>query len=224
MGALGQSVGMTSSDPTPAEALQHPVSSETAAGHPPGRRCFGDGDPLYERYHDEEWGRPVHGERELYERMTLEAFQSGLAWITVLRKREGFRAAFADFDPAVVAGYDDHDVERLMGDAGIIRNRAKITAAIANAQALLDLHGRGGSLDAVFWSHAPDPGARPRPRTFADVPARTPESIALAKELKRLGFRFVGPTTAYAAMQACGMVDDHLADCPVVLAGVRPTA
>lgn len=216
MGALGQSGGMTSSDPVPTDATQHPLSAETVAGRPIGRRCFGDGDPLYERYHDDEWGRPVHGERELYERMTLEAFQSGLAWITVLRKREGFRAAFADFDPAVVAGYDEHDVERLLGDAGIIRNRAKITAAIANAQALLDLHGRGGSLDAVFWSHAP--GARPRPRTFADVPARTPESVALAKELKRLGFRFVGPTTAYAAMQACGMVDDHLTDCPVVLA------
>jgi DNA-3-methyladenine glycosylase I len=194
------------------------VSSETAAGHPPGRRCFGDGDPLYERYHDEEWGRPVHGERELYERLTLEAFQSGLAWITILRRREGFRAAFDDFDPAVVAGYDDHDVERLMGDAGIIRNRAKITAAIANAQALLDLHGRGGSLDAVFWSAAPVAAEpRPRPRTFAEVPASTPESAALAKELKRLGFRFVGPTTAYAAMQACGVVDDHLAGCPVVL-------
>ena len=207
---------MTSSDP--ADLLQHPVSSATAAGRPPGRRCFGDGDPLYERYHDEEWGRPVHGERELYERLTLEAFQSGLAWITILRKREGFRAAFAGFDPEVVAGYDEHDVERLLADTGIVRNRAKVAAAVANARALLDLHARGGSLDEVFWSHAPDAAARPRPRTFAEVPATTPESVALAKELKRLGFRFVGPTTAYAAMQACGMVDDHLADCPVVLA------
>jgi DNA-3-methyladenine glycosylase I len=182
------------------------------------RRCFGDGDPLYERYHDGEWGRPVHGERELYERLTLEAFQSGLAWITILRRREGFRAAFDDFDPAVVAGYDDHDVERLMADTGIIRNRAKITAAVANARALLDLHGRGLSLDEVFWSAAPVAAEpRPRPRTFAEVPASTPESAALAKELKRLGFRFVGPTTAYAAMQACGVVDDHLAGCPVVL-------
>jgi DNA-3-methyladenine glycosylase I len=182
------------------------------------RRCFGDGDPLYEAYHDEEWGVPVHGDRALYERMTLEAFQSGLAWITVLRKREGFRAAFADFDAEVVAGYDEHDVERLMADTGIIRNRAKITAAIANARALLDLHAAGRTLDDVFWSAAPPRDEAERPLSFADVPASTPESVALAKELKRLGFRFVGPTTAYAAMQACGMVDDHLAGCPVVLA------
>lgn len=186
---------------------------------PAGRRCFGDGDPLYERYHDEEWGVPVHGERELFERVTLEAFQSGLAWITILRRREGFRTAFDGFDPAVVAGYDEHDVERLMADTGIIRNRAKITATIANARALLELHGRGFSLDELFWSAAPlVAGTRPRPRTYADVPASTAESAALAKELKRHGFRFVGPTTAYAAMQACGIVDDHLADCPVVLA------
>ncbi|TKR24073.1 DNA-3-methyladenine glycosylase I [Cellulomonas hominis] len=191
------------------------TSSDTPAA---GRRCFGDGDPLYERYHDEEWGHPVHGERELYERLTLEAFQSGLSWITILRRREGFRAAFDGFDPAVVAGYDEHDVERLMADTGIIRNRAKITAAVANARALLDLHGRGLSLDEVFWSAAPTGDEpRPRPRTFAEVPSSTPESAALAKELKRLGFRFVGPTTAYAAMQACGVVDDHLAGCPVVL-------
>ena len=207
---------MTRSDP--ADLVPHPAPPATAGGRPAGRRCFGDGDPLYERYHDEEWGRPVHGERALYERLTLEAFQSGLAWITVLRKREGFRAAFAGFDPEVVAGYDERDVERLLADTGIVRNRAKITAAVANARALLDLHARGGSLDDVFWSHAPDPATRPRPRTAAEVPATTPESVALARELKRLGFRFVGPTTAYAAMQACGMVDDHLADCPVVLA------
>ncbi len=203
------------------DTVQHPLSAATAAGLPSGRRCFGDGDPLYERYHDEEWGRPVHGERELYERMTLEAFQSGLSWITVLRKREAFRAAFAAFDPAVVAGYDEHDVERLMGDAGIIRNRAKITATIANARALLDLHAQGGTLDELFWSAAPDRGDAPRARTFAEVPSSTPESVALAKRLKRLGFRFVGPTTAYAAMQACGMVDDHLADCPVVTGAAR---
>lgn len=198
---------MTSSD-APATTDTHP-----------GRRCFGDGDPLYERYHDEEWGVPVHGERELFERLTLEAFQSGLAWITILRRREGFRAAFAGFDPAVVAAYDEDDVERLMADTGIIRNRAKITAAVANARALLDLHDRGLGLDGLFWSAAPlAPGTRPRPRTYADLPASTPESAALAKELKRQGFRFVGPTTAYAAMQACGIVDDHLAGCPVVLA------
>lgn len=185
---------------------------------PVGRRCFGDGDPLYERYHDEEWGVPVHGERELYERITLEAFQSGLSWITILRRREGFRAAFAGFDPALVAGYDEHDVERLLGDTGIIRNRAKITATIANAQALMDLHDDGQTLDEVFWSFAPSAESRRRARTFSDLEATTPESTALAKRLKKLGFRFVGPTTAYAAMQACGLVDDHLADCPVVLA------
>ncbi|WP_454050457.1 DNA-3-methyladenine glycosylase I [Cellulomonas sp. Marseille-Q8402] len=198
--------------------VQHPVTAATAGARPAGRRCFGDGDPLYERYHDEEWGVPVHGERSLYERVTLEAFQSGLAWITVLRKREAFREAFAGFDPAVVAAYDEHDVERLMADAGIIRNRAKITATIANARALLDLHAQGRTLDALFWAYATPAADRARARTFADVPATTPESVALAKELKSLGFRFVGPTTAYAAMQACGMVDDHLADCPVVLA------
>ncbi len=191
----------------------------TTTAHPPaGRRCFGDGDPLYERYHDEEWGVPVHGERELYERISLEAFQSGLSWITILRRREGFRQAFAGFDATVVAGYDEHDVERLLGDTGIIRNRAKITATIANARALLDLHAQGRTLDEVFWSFAPAPDGRSRARTFGDLEARTPESIALARQLKQLGFRFVGPTTAYAAMQACGLVDDHLADCPVVLA------
>ncbi|MEV7974250.1 DNA-3-methyladenine glycosylase I [Cellulomonas sp. NPDC089187] len=184
----------------------------------PGARCFGDGDPLYERYHDEEWGVPVHGDRALYERMSLEAFQSGLAWITVLRKREGFRAAFADFDPAVVAEYDESDVHRLMSDAGIIRNRAKILATIANARALLALQRDGRSLDTIFWSHATPVADRVPPATYADVPAVTPASTALAKELKKAGFRFVGPTTAYAAMQACGLVDDHLATCPVVLA------
>lgn len=219
---------MTSADPTldPAtdEPDRHPVTAATAptTDPAPGRRCFGDGDPLYERYHDEEWGVPVHGDRALYERVTLEAFQSGLAWITVLRKREAFRAAFAGFDAEVVAGYDEHDVERLMADAGIIRNRAKITATIANARALLDLQADGRTLDELFWSYAVPADGRPRPRTFADVPATTPGSVALAKELKRRGYRFVGPTTAYAALQACGMVDDHLADCPVVLARARP--
>ncbi|RMI14406.1 DNA-3-methyladenine glycosylase I [Cellulomonas triticagri] len=214
---------MTSSEPTPGGATPdpgpaHPRVATAAVPGTAGRRCFGDGDPLYERYHDEEWGHPVHGDRALYERMSLEAFQSGLAWITVLRKREGFRAAFADFDPTVVAGYDEHDVERLMGDPGIIRNRAKVTATIANARALLDLQAAGGSLDALFWAAATARSEDDRPRTFADVPASTDASKALAKTLKRHGFRFVGPTTAYAAMQACGMVDDHLADCPVVLA------
>jgi len=180
-------------------------------------RCFGEGNPLYETYHDEEWGVPVHDEHALYERLTLEAFQSGLAWITVLRKRPAFRTAFADFDAEVVAEFDESDVARLMADASIVRNRAKIEAAIANAHALRALHAAGGSLDQVIWSHAPDRSTYVRPATWADVPPTTPESKALAKELKSLGFRFVGPTTAYAAMQACGVVDDHLATCPVVL-------
>ena len=164
-------------------------------------RCFGDGDPLYEAYHDTEWGVPVRGDRALFERVSLEAFQSGLAWITILRKRPAFRDAFAGFDPEVVAGFDEHDVDRLLEDAGIVRNRAKIEATIANARALLALQADGGSLTELFWSHAPQE-RRPRAATFADVPATTPESVALAKELKRAGFRFVGPTTAYAAMQA----------------------
>ncbi|MCB2176000.1 MAG: DNA-3-methyladenine glycosylase I [Actinomycetales bacterium] len=180
-------------------------------------RCFGDGDPLYERYHDTEWGVPVHGEHELFERVCLEAFQSGLAWITILRKRESFRAAFAGFDPERVAAFDRADVERLLADAGIVRNRAKIDATIANARAVLALRDAGRTLSDLVWSHAPAERVRePRAATFAEVPAATPESTALAKELKRAGFRFVGPTTAYATMQACGLVDDHLAGCPVV--------
>lgn len=179
-------------------------------------RCFGDGDPLYEVYHDTEWGVAVEDspdERELFERLCLEAFQSGLAWITILRKREAFRNAFAGFDPAVVAAFDDDDVERLMADAGIVRNRAKVLAAIAGARALVALHDRGERLRDVLERHRPEvPGV---PQTFADVPASTPASAALAKELKALGFRFIGPTTAYAAMQAVGVVDDHLATCPV---------
>lgn len=177
-------------------------------------RCFGDGNPLYEQYHDEEWGVPVHDEHALFERFALEGFQSGLAWITVLRKRPAFRAAFAGFDPEVVAEFGDEDVARLMGDAGIVRNRAKIEATIANGRALRELHAAGGTLEQVLWSHAPDRTAHVRPVTWADVPAQTPESRALATQLKSLGFRFVGPVTAYAAMQACGVVDDHLATCP----------
>jgi len=182
-----------------------------------GRRCFGDGDPLYERYHDTEWGVPVRGDRELYERFSLEAFQSGLAWITILRKRPAFRAAFAHFEPEVVARFDDDDVARLLADAGIVRNRAKVDATIANARAVLALWAAGGNLTELVWSHVPaDPRPTPRVATFAEVPATTPQSVALARALKAAGFRFVGPTTAYAAMQACGLVDDHLAGCPVV--------
>lgn len=175
-------------------------------------RCpWGLSTPDYVEYHDSEWGRPVHGTAPLYERLVLEAFQSGLAWITILRKRPAFRVAFAGFDPHAVAAYDDADVARLLADPGIVRNRAKIEAAVGNARAVVALEEAGEDLDALLWSFAPDP--RPAPRTLADVPATTPESTALARELKRRGFRFVGPTTAYALMQATGMVDDHLAGC-----------
>jgi DNA-3-methyladenine glycosylase I len=178
-------------------------------------RCFGDGDPLYERYHDEEWGRPVTDERGLFERMSLEAFQSGLAWITILRKREAFRAAFAGFEPEAVARFGDDDVARLLGTAGIVRNRAKIEATIANARATIGLHDAGATLHELIWErHRPAPRAA-APQTWSEVPSQTPETVALAKELKRRGFRFVGPTTLYALMQACGVVDDHLAACPV---------
>ncbi|MFC1417419.1 DNA-3-methyladenine glycosylase I [Streptacidiphilus cavernicola] len=174
-------------------------------------RCpWGLSTPDYVAYHDQEWGKAVHGDRALYERISLEAFQSGLSWITILRRRETFRKAFADFDPAVVAAYRDEDVERLMADPGIIRNRAKVLATIANAGAVLALEDT--TLDALVWSFAPAKPGR-APRALGDVPAVTPESTALAKELKRRGFRFVGPTTAYALMQACGLVNDHLADC-----------
>jgi DNA-3-methyladenine glycosylase I len=164
--------------------------------------------PEYVAYHDEEWGRPLRGDPALFERLSLEAFQSGLSWITILRKREAFREAFAGFDPATVAAYHEDDVVRLLQDSGIVRNRAKIEATIANARATLAVE---GGLTDLLWSFAP-PG-RSAPSTTADVPATTPESLAMAKELKRRGFRFVGPTTAYALMQATGMVNDHVADC-----------
>jgi DNA-3-methyladenine glycosylase I len=165
--------------------------------------------PDYVAYHDGEWGRPVHDADALYEKLCLEAFQSGLSWVTILRKRENFRSAFAGFRIAAVAQFGPDDVERLMADAGIVRNRAKIDAAIANARAAAAVE----DFSALLWSYAPDPDGRPGPRTMADVPAITPESTALAKELKKRGFRFVGPTTAYALMQACGLVNDHLVGC-----------
>jgi DNA-3-methyladenine glycosylase I len=165
----------------------------------------------YVKYHDEEWGRPVHGDDALYERLSLEAFQSGLSWLTILRRRAGFRAAFADFRIAAVAEFTEADAERLLGDAGIIRNRLKIEATLANAKVLAQW--APGELDALIWSHAPEPEGRPVPRTLADVPAVTTESTALSKALKKRGLRFVGPTTAYALMQACGLVNDHLATC-----------
>ncbi|MFJ9039400.1 DNA-3-methyladenine glycosylase I [Streptomyces sp. NPDC102406] len=180
---------------------------------PDGRpRCpWGLSTADYVTYHDEEWGRPVHGDDALFERLSLEAFQSGLSWITILRRRETFRAAFHHFKIAEVAAYTDADRERLLADPGIIRNRAKVDATLANARVLADWS--PGELDALIWSYAPDPAGRPAPRTLSDVPAITDESTALSKALKKRGLRFVGPTTAYALMQACGLVDDHLADC-----------
>ncbi|MFJ6390465.1 DNA-3-methyladenine glycosylase I [Streptomyces sp. NPDC091972] len=165
--------------------------------------------PDYVTYHDEEWGRPVHGDDALYERLSLEAFQSGLSWITILRRREGFRTAFAGFEIAKVAMFGEADRDRLLLDPGIIRNRAKIDATMANARVLAEW--APGELDELIWSHAPATHAVPR--TLADVPAVTPESTALSKALKKRGLRFVGPTTAYALMQACGLVDDHLETC-----------
>ncbi|GAA4608164.1 DNA-3-methyladenine glycosylase I [Actinoallomurus liliacearum] len=172
-------------------------------------RCpWGVSAPDYIAYHDDEWGRPVRDDHGLYERLCLEAFQSGLSWLTILRKREGFRRAFDGFDLEKVAAYGPADVERLLADAAIVRNRRKIDATIANARAALDLP---DGLAALVWAHA-DPAA-PAPKTSSDVPATTPGSTALAKKLKKHGFRHVGPTTVYALMQACGLVDDHLVDC-----------
>ncbi|MFI0983034.1 DNA-3-methyladenine glycosylase I [Streptomyces sp. NPDC021093] len=177
-----------------------------------GLRCpWGLATEDYTAYHDTEWGRPVHGDDALYERLCLEAFQSGLSWLTILRRREGFRTAFAGFVIDEVADFTEVDAARLLADPGIIRNRAKIEATLANARVLSQWD--EGELDRLVWSYAPDPASRPVPRTLADVPAVTPESTALAKDLKKRGIRFVGPTTAYALMQACGLVDDHLVDC-----------
>jgi DNA-3-methyladenine glycosylase I len=168
-------------------------------------------DPLYVTYHDEEWGRPVTDERGLLERLCLEGFQSGLSWLTILRKRENFRAAFQSFEPERVARFGKRDVKRLLGDAGIVRHRGKIEAAIANARGTLALREQGTPLNELVWSHRPE-RHRP-PRGNGDWQSTTPESVALSKALKKAGFRFVGPTTVYAAMQACGVVNDHLADC-----------
>jgi DNA-3-methyladenine glycosylase I len=165
----------------------------------------------YVAYHDEEWGRAVHGDDELYERLCLEAFQSGLSWITILRRRAGFRAAFAGFEIAQVAKFTEADEERLLADPGIIRNGAKIRATVANARVLADWS--PGELDELIWSFAPDGVTRPAPTRLSEVPAVTDESTALSKALKKRGIRFVGPTTAYALMQACGLVNDHLVDC-----------
>lgn len=190
----------------------------TGATKPPNdglTRCpWGVAPPEYARYHDGEWGRPVADETRIFEKVCLEGFQSGLSWLTILRKRENFRAAFAAFDVETIARFDEADIARLLADAGIVRHRGKIEATIANARATVALHDAGRSLAAVMWSFAPT-GSRPPPVEMGDLPSTTPESVALSKELRRLGFRFVGPTTAYAAMQAMGVVNDHLRDCHV---------
>ncbi|MGI8802525.1 MAG: DNA-3-methyladenine glycosylase I [Solirubrobacteraceae bacterium] len=174
-------------------------------------RCpWGDTPADYRAYHDDEWGRPVHDERGLFERLSLEAFQSGLSWLTILRKRSRFRAVFADFEPAVVAAFTEADLTRLLADPGIVRNRAKIEATVANARAVAGLD---RPLPQLLWSYAPDPAGHPAPIEVGDVAAMSPESVAVAADLRRRGFRFVGSTTAYAPMQATGMVNDHLRDC-----------
>ena len=197
--------------------MTDPIPEPDAASRPKGPvagpdgrlRCpWGLSSPEYVAYHDDEWGRPVHGDRAIFERLCLEAFQSGLSWLTILRRRENFRKAFVGFDIPAVAPFTDADVARLLADAGIVRNRAKVNAAITNARAALEV--KEGLSDLV-WSYAET--ARPAPRTLADVPAQTPASKALAKELRGRGFVFTGPVTVYAAMQACGLVNDHLAEC-----------
>lgn len=184
---------------------------DAVCGEDGKRRCPWAAGPEYLTYHDQEWGQPVREETALLERITLEAFQSGLSWLTILRKRPAFRTAFADFDPDTVAAFTPADRDRLMADAAIVRNRRKIDAAIANARATVALRRQDGGLVDLFWSFQPSPLSRPR--TLADVPASTPASIALAKALRARGFEHIGPTTMYAAMQACGVVTDHLIDC-----------
>ena len=179
------------------------------------RRCaWATGTDDYRAYHDDEWGRPVVDDVRLYEKLSLEGFQSGLSWLTILRKRPAFRKAFKGFDPRAVARFDERAVERLLGDASIIRHRGKIEATIANARATLAVQEARGSLAALVWSFEPS-RRRKAPAKLGDVPATTPKSTALAKALKGFGFRFVGPTTAYAAMQSLGLVNDHLARCHV---------
>ncbi|MGH8897713.1 MAG: DNA-3-methyladenine glycosylase I [Egibacteraceae bacterium] len=177
-----------------------------------GRCWWATRDPLYVAYHDEEWGRPVTDDNRLFEKLCLEGFQAGLSWLVILRKRPAFRAAFAGFDIEAVARFGDAEVARLLADPGLVRNRAKIEATIANARAAIGVIEEAGSLATFVWAFQPLP--KPAPRTPGDVPPRTPESTALSKALKARGFRFVGPTTAYAFMQAMGLVNDHLEGCP----------
>jgi DNA-3-methyladenine glycosylase I len=173
------------------------------------RPAWAADDPLLQEYYDTEWGLPVRDEQGLFERISLEAFQSGLSWLTILRKRPAFRAAFHDFDPDVVAGYTDHDVDRLLGDPGIVRNRRKIEATVTNARATVALREEGGLVDLV-WSF--QPATTPAPRTLEEVPTTSPESVALSKALRKRGFAFVGPTTMFALMEAVGIIDTHLVD------------
>ncbi|WP_045877516.1 DNA-3-methyladenine glycosylase I [Pseudofrankia sp. DC12] len=202
---------MTETLPAPATAAKETGPGGPVAGPDGLMRCpWGVSTADYLAYHDDEWGRPVRDTVGLFERLSLEAFQSGLSWLTILRKRDGFRRAFAGFDPVVVAEFGPDDEVRLLGDASIVRNRRKIEATIANARAILALD---EPLENLVWSFQPDPAARPAPRAMADLTPTTAESIALAKALRKRGFVFVGPTTAYAMMQACGLVNDHLADC-----------
>jgi DNA-3-methyladenine glycosylase I len=189
--------------------VSEPATSVCAVDLVTPRCGWANSAPEYVEYHDEEWGSPLRGDDALFERLCLEAFQSGLSWITILRKRPAFRAAFAGFEIDAVADFSEDDEARLMADAAIVRNRAKISASIRNARAAQEL---SEGLSALLWSFAPA-GPRKRPATLADVPATSPESVGMAKELKRRGFVFVGPTTAYALMQATGMVDDHVAEC-----------
>jgi DNA-3-methyladenine glycosylase I len=192
------------------------ANSDLRVGDDGKLRCgWGTSDPLNVDYHDREWGRPLRDERAMFELMSLEAFQSGLSWLLILRKRPGFREAFDGFEPDVVATYGDHDVARLLADERIVRNRAKVDATIANARAVVALHQQGESLVDVVFSHSPAADERPpgRFRAFADMPSVTPASTALAKQLRKRGFRFVGPVVAYSLMQASGVVDDHLEGC-----------
>jgi DNA-3-methyladenine glycosylase I len=200
--------------PEPVEAEAAHVSTGVVTGDDGIDRCaWGSSDPEYRRYHDEEWGIPLHGDQPLFEKLSLEAFQAGLSWITILRRRPTFRIAFHDFDIDAVAAFDDTDVERLMLDTGIIRNRSKILATISNARLTRRLIAEEpGALDRLMWSFAPPPRPSP-PKGFGDVPAVTAESTALSTHLRKLGYRFVGPTTLYALMQSSGMVDDHLEGC-----------
>ena len=208
--------------PAPTPATSAPATGDDRAGVVVGddgrARCAGGaGDPLYIAYHEDEWGRPLRDEHALFGLLCLEFFQSGLSWLTILRKRPAFFAAFDGFDPAVVAGYGDDDVARLMADDGIVRNRAKVDAAITNARALVAMHDQGETLVELLFSFTPDPGTDGRPAhrftELGQIPSSTPTSTALAKALRTRGFRFVGPVVAYALMQSAGVVDDHLEGC-----------